>query len=55
MVLYSRFVLDGYPLTAKQVELMTERKIIPVKVLELKVDDEEVLKRGMIDRNDPAR
>ncbi|EDO38691.1 predicted protein [Nematostella vectensis] len=49
------FVLDGYPLTARQVELMTERKIIPVKVLELRVTDEEVIRRGIADRNDPAR
>ena len=34
---------------------MTERKIIPVRVLELQVQDEEVLKRGTADRHAPTR
>ena len=42
-------------MTKRQVELMTERKIIPVKVLELQVDDDEVLKRGTADRNSLSR
>lgn len=49
------FILDGYPVTKKQVELMTERKIIPVRVLELQVEDEEVLIRGTADRHAPTR
>lgn len=49
------FILDGYPVTKKQVELLTERKIIPVKVLELQVDDDEVLRRGTADRHAPTR
>ena len=34
---------------------MTERKIIPVRVLELQVEDEEVLIRGTADRHAPTR
>ena len=36
-------------------ELLTERKIIPVIVLELKVEDDEVVKRGMADLHSPTR
>ena len=50
-----RFILDGYPLTMNQIELMTQRKIIPVKVLELRVEEEEVLRRGTVDRHSPSR
>ena len=34
---------------------MTERKIIPVRVLELQVEDDEVLRRGTADRHAPTR
>ena len=34
---------------------MTERKIIPVRVLELQVEDDEVLRRGTADRRAPTR
>ena len=49
------YILDGYPVTKRQVELMTERKIIPVRVLELQVEDDEVLRRGTADRHAPTR
>lgn len=49
------YILDGYPVTRRQVELMTERKIIPVRVLELQVDDKELLRRGMADLHAPTR
>ena len=32
-----RYVLDGFPLSVEQVELMTERCLIPVRVFELMV------------------
>ncbi|KAL9969395.1 hypothetical protein ACROYT_G021608 [Oculina patagonica] len=49
------FILDGYPVTKRQVELLTERKIIPVRVVELQVEDDEVLRRGTADRHAPTR
>ncbi|XP_078492449.1 adenylate kinase 9 [Ciona intestinalis] len=46
------YVLDGYPNTEEQVHLLHNRGIIPVKVVELKVDDVEILKRANQDRNE---
>ena len=45
-----RFVLDGYPVTKKQVDLMTKRSIIPVRVIELTLDSLEVVTRATMDR-----
>lgn len=50
-----RFILDGFPLTKHQVDLMTERSIIPVNVMELCVDDDEIFKRATQDRRSPSR
>lgn len=50
-----RYVLDGYPQTKKQVELMTQCNIIPVRVIELVMDSKEVMVRGMKDRISPSR
>ncbi|ESO88926.1 hypothetical protein LOTGIDRAFT_105959, partial [Lottia gigantea] len=44
------YVLDGYPLTKHQVELLTERSIIPVRVVELDIDNKTVMVRGTKDR-----
>ncbi|XP_077977825.1 adenylate kinase 9-like isoform X2 [Glandiceps talaboti] len=49
------YILDGFPLTKKQVDLMTERSIIPVRVLELEVDSKELMLRGMKDRHSSER
>ncbi|XP_033125059.1 adenylate kinase 9-like isoform X4 [Anneissia japonica] len=49
------YILDGYPLTKRQVDLMTEMNIIPVVVLELEVDSREVMVWGMKDRYSPDR
>ncbi|XP_072178424.1 adenylate kinase 9-like isoform X1 [Diadema setosum] len=49
------YVLDGYPVTKHQVDLMTERSIIPVVVLELAVDSRELMVRGMKDRHSADR
>ncbi|KAK7500075.1 hypothetical protein BaRGS_00008622, partial [Batillaria attramentaria] len=49
------YVLDGYPMTKRQVELMTERNIIPVRVINLELDSKEVLVRGVKDRLAPTR
>ena len=52
---YYSYILDGYPMTMKQVELMTERCIIPVRVIELDIDSKEVMVRGLRDRMSSAR
>ncbi|XP_030055056.1 adenylate kinase 9 [Microcaecilia unicolor] len=44
------FVLDGYPVTKRQVDLLEEQNIIPVKIFELQMDIKEVLKRGLLDK-----
>ena len=50
-----RFVLDGYPMTMPQVELMTKRSIIPVRVIEMALESKEVVTRATIDRYSPNR
>jgi hypothetical protein len=47
------FVLDGFPLTKKHVELLTEKGIIPYKLFELECDVTECTLRAMKDRSDP--
>ena len=42
-------------MTKHQIDLMTERSIIPVNVLELCVDDDEVFQRATQDRRSPSR
>ncbi|XP_055490932.1 adenylate kinase 9 isoform X2 [Leucoraja erinacea] len=49
------FVLDGYPVTKAQINILSDSKIIPVRVIELQVDIKEILKRGLIDRRSPDR
>ncbi|KAK1171736.1 adenylate kinase 9 [Acipenser oxyrinchus oxyrinchus] len=44
------FVLDGFPNTKKQVDLLEARCIIPVRIFELQMETQEVLKRGLIDK-----
>ncbi|KAJ8397628.1 hypothetical protein AAFF_G00436270 [Aldrovandia affinis] len=44
------FVLDGYPMTKKQADLMASHSIIPVRVIELHLDTIDVLKRGLADK-----
>nr|XP_055042295.1 adenylate kinase 9 isoform X3 [Misgurnus anguillicaudatus] len=44
------FVLDGFPVTKQQAELMESCSIIPMLVIELQVDTAEVLRRGLRDR-----
>ncbi|XP_069370668.1 adenylate kinase 9 [Paralichthys olivaceus] len=44
------YVLDGFPMTLKQAELMGSRSIIPMVVIELELDTVEVLKRGHVDK-----
>jgi adenylate/nucleoside-diphosphate kinase len=45
-----RYVLDGYPQTKHQIDLLTERCLIPVRVFELDVKSKEIMVRGTRDR-----
>uniref|UniRef100_I3K723 Adenylate kinase 9 n=1 Tax=Oreochromis niloticus TaxID=8128 RepID=I3K723_ORENI len=47
------YVLDGFPMTLKQAELMGSQSIIPMIVVELELDIVEVLKRGLADKMKP--
>ncbi|XP_037541400.1 adenylate kinase 9 [Nematolebias whitei] len=49
------YVLDGFPVTLKQTELMGSHRIIPMLVVELELDTLEVLKRGQIDKMNPNK
>lgn len=49
------FVLDGYPVTTKQMELLQDRDIIPYKVILLDVTDQEIMQRGIRDRKSANR
>ena len=44
------FVLDGWPSTKSQVDLLVKFHITPVCVVEMSINEAEVLKRGKIDR-----
>lgn len=47
------YILDGFPLTKKHVELITEKGIIPYKIFEFESDVTECTMRAMKDRSDP--
>ena len=49
------YILDGFPITKQQVKLMTDRSLIPVKVIELKCDVKEIMQRCIKDRTHPDR
>ncbi|XP_005914603.1 adenylate kinase 9 [Haplochromis burtoni] len=49
------YVLDGFPMTLKQAELMGSQSIIPMIVVELELDIVEVLKRGLADKMKPNK
>ncbi|KAG8123953.1 hypothetical protein E2320_019386, partial [Naja naja] len=51
----SGVVLDGYPVTRKQADLLEEMKIIPIKIFELDIDIKEVLRRALLDKQSPNR
>uniref|UniRef100_H2ZK16 Uncharacterized protein n=1 Tax=Ciona savignyi TaxID=51511 RepID=H2ZK16_CIOSA len=44
------YVLDGFPNTEAQVTLLHNRGIIPVKMIELQINDLEIIKRASRDR-----
>ncbi|XP_053879143.1 adenylate kinase 9 isoform X1 [Malaclemys terrapin pileata] len=43
-------VIDGYPVTRKQVSILEAMRIIPVKIFELQVDAKELFRRALIDK-----
>ncbi|KAB5539635.1 hypothetical protein PHYPO_G00091290 [Pangasianodon hypophthalmus] len=49
------YVLDGFPMTKRQADLMAARRIIPILVIELQLDTDEMLRRGMKDKMKPNR
>ena len=49
------FVLDNYPVTKNQIKLMTDRCLIPVKVIELKCEIKEIMSRCLKDRTNADR
>ncbi|XP_051954117.1 adenylate kinase 9 [Xyrauchen texanus] len=49
------FVLDGFPMTKHQAELMKSCSIIPMLVIELQLDTSEVLRRGLGERGKNKR
>ncbi|KAG9347613.1 hypothetical protein JZ751_005184, partial [Albula glossodonta] len=49
-VLFNQFVLDGYPMTKKQADLMETHSVMPVRLIELQLDTIDVLKRGLADK-----
>ncbi|XP_076873527.1 adenylate kinase 9 isoform X2 [Brachyhypopomus gauderio] len=49
------YVLDGFPMTKRQADLMEARSIIPVRVMELHIETVEVLRRGLGDTSTPSR
>ena len=51
----NRYILDGWPLTKDQVDLLNKHRMIPVCIVELQVSDEECLRRGECDRKSPSR
>ncbi|XP_077158489.1 adenylate kinase 9 isoform X2 [Paroedura picta] len=48
-------VIDGYPVTKKQVHLLEYMKIIPVKIFEMQIDSKEVFRRALLDKQSPDK
>ncbi|KAM9339254.1 adenylate kinase 9 [Symphorus nematophorus] len=49
------YVLDDFPKTLKQARLMGSRSIIPMVVVELKLDTVDVLRRGLVEKMKPDK
>nr|XP_046228264.1 adenylate kinase 9 [Scatophagus argus] len=49
------YVLDGFPKTLQQAELMESLSIIPMIVVELELNTVEVLNRGLVDKMKPNK
>lgn len=50
-----RYVLDGFPMTIQQAELMESQNIVPILVFELQISTIEVLLRGLSDKLNPNK
>ncbi|XP_042667754.1 adenylate kinase 9 [Centrocercus urophasianus] len=48
-------VIDGYPVTRKQVNLLESARIIPVKIFELEMDAKELFRRALLDKESTNR
>ncbi|XP_030303821.1 adenylate kinase 9 [Calypte anna] len=48
-------VIDGYPVTRKQVTLLELARIIPAKIFELDMDAKEVIRRALLDKESTNR
>ncbi|KAK2534820.1 Zbtb24 [Columba guinea] len=48
-------VIDGYPVTKKQVQLLESARIIPAKIFELDMDAKEVFRRALLDKESMDR
>lgn len=48
-------MLDGFPNTIKQAELLGARNMIPLVIFELELETVEVLKRGLADKMKPNK
>ncbi|XP_074676651.1 adenylate kinase 9 [Strix aluco] len=48
-------VIDGYPVTRKQVNLLESARIIPVKIFELEMDAKEVFRRALLEKESMNR
>uniref|UniRef100_A0A663E9I7 Adenylate kinase 9 n=1 Tax=Aquila chrysaetos chrysaetos TaxID=223781 RepID=A0A663E9I7_AQUCH len=48
-------IIDGYPVTRKQVNLLESARIIPVKIFELEMDSKEVFRRALLDKESTNR
>lgn len=48
-------MLDGYPVSKKQLSLLVDRNIVPTRTIELYVDSAETLRRGKEDRQASIR
>ncbi|CAF0775596.1 unnamed protein product [Brachionus calyciflorus] len=49
------FVFDNFPVKKEQIKIMTDRSLIPVKVIELKCDVKEIMHRCIKDRTSAER
>uniref|UniRef100_A0A6I8N3X1 Adenylate kinase 9 n=1 Tax=Ornithorhynchus anatinus TaxID=9258 RepID=A0A6I8N3X1_ORNAN len=43
-------VIDGYPVTKQQVEILESRSIIPIKIFELQVPTKEIFRRSLLEK-----
>ncbi|XP_052637200.1 adenylate kinase 9-like isoform X5 [Harpia harpyja] len=48
-------IIDGYPVTRKQVNLLESARIIPAKIFELEMDAKEVFRRALLDKESTNR